>query len=176
MLILLPFVKKDTSFTHSWDHEKTLLFLRRFQCKCPVPNIISVTHPCAGSRALRAQREQSFSLELHTSGSGAGLTVVPKPVCEHGSSLSHSWAGAVGRGCARLCCSGIGTNVCMTSSPARDGNLLHGATMYSNFLSSSSCLQIKYASKPPVYTKWFPRGAVFVWACQTRAITDCRGA
>lgn len=47
---------------------------------------------------------------------------------------------------------------------------------YSNFLSSSSCLQIKYASKPPVYTKWFPRGAVFVWACQTRAITDCRGA
>lgn len=115
----------------------TFLVLRSSQCKCPVLNIVGVTHPCAGSRALTAQHEQRFSLELHIWNLEQGLTVVIKPVSDPCSSLPHAWTalshqlsqGSGHRGSARLCCSGIGTNVCTTASPARDGNLLRGATM-----------------------------------------------
>lgn len=146
-------------------------------------------HPLHSS-LCRKQSTDSTAWAVFQSGTARvnleqGLTVVIKPVSDHCSSLPHAWTavshqlrGAMGTGLSQavllwhwhkhlhdiLASKGW-------KSPARDNN-----AWYSNFLSCSSCLQIKYASKPPVYTNWFPRGAVFVWVCQIRAITNCRGA
>lgn len=115
----------------------TFLVLRTLQGKCPILSIIHVTHPCAGSRALTAQHELCFSLELHeliwTRPNCGDQTCFwplfltaprldgPVPPAERGN--GHG-------GSPSLCCSGTGTSVCMTSLPARDGNLLHGTTMH----------------------------------------------
>lgn len=150
----------------------TFLFLRSLQRKCPTLNIISVTHACAGSRALTAQHAQCFGLELLRSEFGG---VVSRPVPAHSPVPAAEQGMGTGLSQAVLLC--IGTSVCTTSSPPGMEIPARGSSAWcSNWVSCSSCLQTKYASKPPVYTNGFLRGAVFVWVCQSRAITNCRGA
>lgn len=95
-----------------------------------------------------------------------GRTVTTEHIVpDHCLSLPRAWKlsshlqsqGSQRVGSPSLCCASINKIVCMTSSASKGWKspVWGNSAWYGNLLSCSSCLQIKYASKPPVYTNWF---------------------